>query len=396
MNNSLLFSFCLIATASIGTVLAQTSTDQTGEIAAASSSSPVAFVYVSRPTHIDGFAVSSDGKLTPVPGSPFSGISVRHMSVTKKFLFGVGDDFQTIYSFSIASDGALKQVGSIDALKYAYGNTGCCFGPLVIDYSRSTVYNLTTNTKEGSFEETFKIESNGDLQFIGNTETDETFNIANVFPTTLAFLGNNKYAYQTGCDYQDPQNTPNAGFKRESSGLLEPLGDVIPIPKAPTGQIYCGTDLAGDTSDHLAMVMVQLPVSGAFGGGNVLASFTADSQGNLTTKSTSENMPSAGANESNVGGMSISPTGKLLVVADDPFGLQLFHFNGGDPITKYTGVITPDDGFAQFGWDKSNHLFALGLQGIRVYAATPTSIKEAPGSPYTIREASSLIVLSLK
>src|SRR5580658_6661053 len=109
MKSFLRLSFCLIATVSTGTALAQTSTNETE----AASSSPVAYVYVSRPTHVDGFAVSSSGKLTPVPGSPFSGISVDHMSVTKKFLFGVGDDFQTIYSFSIASDGALKQVASI-------------------------------------------------------------------------------------------------------------------------------------------------------------------------------------------------------------------------------------------------------------------------------------------
>jgi hypothetical protein len=396
MKSFVSLSFCLIGSISLATALAQTSTNETSETAAATASSPVAYVYVSRPTHIDGFAVSSTGKLTPVPGSPFPGISVRHLSVTKKFLFGVGDDFQTIYSFSIASNGSLKQVSSIDAIKDAHGNTGCCFGPLVLDYTGSTVYNLTTNVHEGSFEETFKIESNGDLQFIGNTETDGTFNIADVFPTTLAFLSNNKFAYQTGCDFQDPENTPNAGFKRESNGLLQPLGNVIEMPKAPSGQIYCGTGLAGDTSDHLAMVLEQLPVSGAFGGENVLASFTADSKGNLTTKSTPKNMPSVGTADTPVGGMSISPTGKLLVLGVDPLGLQVYHFNGGDPITKYTGVITPNDGFVQFGWDKSNHLFGLGFKGLHVYSATPTSIKEEAGSPYSIPEATSVIVLDLK
>src|SRR5271156_6202731 len=114
MKSFVSLSFCLIASISLGTALAQTSSTETDETAAASSS-PVAYVYVSRPTHIDGFAVSSNGKLTPVPGSPFPGISARAMSVPKKFLFGVGDDFQTLYSFSIASDGALKQVATIDA-----------------------------------------------------------------------------------------------------------------------------------------------------------------------------------------------------------------------------------------------------------------------------------------
>jgi hypothetical protein len=391
MKRWLPLSFCLIATISTGTALAQTSTDQTSESTEATSS-PVAFVYVSRPTHVDGFAVSSGGKLTPVPGSPFSGISVDHMSVTKKFLFGDGDDFKTLYTFSIASDGALKQVASIDAVKDAHANTGCC-GALVLDYTGSTVYNLTENTHVGSFEETFRIESNGDLQFIGNTETDGTFNIEEVFPTKLAFLSNNKFAYQTGCNYTDPTSTPNAGFKRESSGLLQPLGDVIAMPKASVGEFYCGTGLAGDTSDHMAMLLEEVP-DGEFGGNNVLASFSADSHGNLTTKNTAKNMPFVSIGDHPASEMSISPTGKLLVLGLEPSGFQVFHFNGSDPITKYTGVVTPNDGGYQFGWDKSNHLFALGYKGLHVYSATPTSIKEEPGSPYLIPEASSVIVLT--
>ena len=69
-------------------------------------SSPVAYVYVSRPTHIGGFAASTTGKLTAVPGSPFSG-SVSSMSVNGKSLFGAGDNGKDIYSFSIGSSGAL-------------------------------------------------------------------------------------------------------------------------------------------------------------------------------------------------------------------------------------------------------------------------------------------------
>ena len=75
MKSSLPLSFCLIATISTGTALAQTSTSQASEKTAAGSS-PVAYVYVTRPTHLDGFAASSNGKLTPVPGSPFAGIAL--------------------------------------------------------------------------------------------------------------------------------------------------------------------------------------------------------------------------------------------------------------------------------------------------------------------------------
>jgi len=52
--------------------------------ASTSSTAPVAYVYVARPTHIDGFAASSSGKLTPVPGSPFANTEVTDFSVTKE------------------------------------------------------------------------------------------------------------------------------------------------------------------------------------------------------------------------------------------------------------------------------------------------------------------------
>jgi hypothetical protein len=124
----------------------------------------------------------------------------------------------------------------------------------------------------------------------------------------------------------------------------------------------------------------------------LLASYTADSKGNLTTKSTMENMPSVAGNSGDT--MSISPSGKLLAVSTAG-GIQVFHFNGADPITKFTGVLHSSETFLQFGWDKDNHLYALSTTNLHVYEATSTEIKEVSGSPYSIPEASSVIVLSL-
>ena len=92
--------------------------------------------------------------------------------------------------------------------------------------------------------------------------------------------------------------------------------------------------------------------------------------------------------------MSISPSGKLLVVGQS--GFQVFHFDGADPITKYTGVLHSSETFLQFGWDKANHLFALSNNALHIYSATSTSIKEESGSPISIPEASSVVVLSLQ
>jgi 6-phosphogluconolactonase (cycloisomerase 2 family) len=156
-------SFCLIATISAGTGLAQTATVQSSK-----SSSPIAYVYVSRPTHVDGFAASSNGKLTPVPGSPFSNIALSHMSVTKKFLFGASDDGADIYSYSIASDGALKEVSVINTHNYPpEGNECYGVGPTQVDFTGSTLYNDDYNCDgDSSFIQAYKIESNGSLQFL--------------------------------------------------------------------------------------------------------------------------------------------------------------------------------------------------------------------------------------
>jgi hypothetical protein len=126
----------------------------------------------------------------------------------------------------------------------------------------------------------------------------------------------------------------------------------------------------------------------------VLASYTSDNtNGNLTTKSTAATMPKLASNYFD---LSISPSGKLVAAGGGANGFQIFHFNGGDPVTKYTGLLHSSEKFLEFGWDKSNHLYALSQNALHVYTATSTSVKEAPGSPYPIPEASSVIVLSLQ
>jgi hypothetical protein len=100
----------------------------------------------------------------------------------------------------------------------------------------------------------------------------------------------------------------------------------------------------------------------------------------------------------------MSPSGKLLAVAGDgPYdsdfgtqlpGLQIFHFNGSSPITAYSGILNSANfGTGSLRWDTDNHLYALGTyynsptySQLFVYTVTPTSITQAPGSPYTLSD----------
>jgi outer membrane protein assembly factor BamB len=121
-----------------------------------------------------------------------------------------------------------------------------------------------------------------------------------------------------------------------------------------------------------------------------LATYTADASGNLTTPSTSGNMP--GTAVGFVTNLSMSPSGKLLAVAGQS-GLQIFHYNGSSPITAYTGLLTSND-IEQCFWDNANHLYAISQNTgkLYVFTVTPTGFSQATGSPYSIHAPANIIV----
>jgi len=385
MKNFAHLTFCLIAPTLLATTLAPTCTAQTSENAE-KAASPVAYVYVSRPTHVDGFAASAEGKLTPVKGSPFAGITLSHMSVTRKFLFGPGDDGVTIYGYSIASDGALKKVSEIDSSKYHVdcGN----IGPTQIDSKGATLYNFIETCEESSHVESYKIEENGELQFLGWDGGGDYDGLS------FGLLGNNKYAYFIGGSSM--YGTDDFVFERQSNGLLSGINATVAAPKPEnSADVYDAfAVVATDSTDHVAMILQPETMETLFiDGPPQLFSYTADSAGNLNTTNNYKDAPVT----LHGGAMSISPTGKLLAVggADSRFkGFQVFHFDGGNPIKPYSGLLQSKTEIDQFGWDKSNHLYALGGGYLFVYTVTPTSIKEV--ATYSIPEASSVIVLNLQ
>ena len=203
-------------------------------------------------------------------------------------------------------------------------------------------------------------------------------------------MGNNQYAYQEGTDANSPYTF---GMKRESNGALVAASINVEPPSTGMDLSYYTHQpiLAVDPTDHVASAVYEFIDPDTYKPAQ-LATYTADSHGNLNTASKVGNMPHTALFY--VTGLSISPSGKLLAVGGA--GFQVFHFNGSSPITHYTGRLQADYGFQQFGWDGDNHLYALGGGKLFVYTVTPTSIKEASGSPYSIPEASSVTVLSLK
>jgi hypothetical protein len=128
----------------------------------------VAFLYLAEPIAINGFAVSSAGKLTPLPGLPLAAPKLTRLSVTSKFLFGESGDGSVLNGYSISSKGSLTEVSSINPFNFEPGDNFGCFGipDLQVDFAGSTVYSQENpgcaNAGYASYV-SFHIDSKGDL-----------------------------------------------------------------------------------------------------------------------------------------------------------------------------------------------------------------------------------------
>jgi hypothetical protein len=364
---------------------------QTDDVQPTKTSPPVAYVYVSRPTHIDGFAASAKGVLTPVPGSPFLG-KIQSMAVSSSLLFGSGADMTNVYSFHVASDGALKPAETTNV--QTFNSSGCGgMGPPLLDHTGSSLYvGVSTggsgpgfDCADGSFE-SFSIEkSTGGLKFLGIT--GDIFG----FFGELSFIGNNKFAYGASCTQEAAGVTFDlAGFERKSNGdLIYSIDGPTPNPKEPDS-FYCTLASTSSPTNHVAVELQSVSnETDEPNGPPQLATYSVDDHGNLTTKSTFENMPVPAV--SNITDIEMAPSGKLVVVGGQ--GFQLFHFNGSSPLTKFTGLEQSSVLFRQFRWDSAGHLYALSSGMLYAFTVTSSGVVPA-GSPISIPEAQGLAVLN--
>src|ERR1700738_4508059 len=113
---------CLGTVACAAAAFAQPGLAQTGP-----ARGPVAYVYVastpprSGVNEILAYAAAPDGKLTPVPGSPFPD-AVGSMAVNGLFLMAASQTNPDINAYRIEPDGALTFAAATD---YSKPNNGC-------------------------------------------------------------------------------------------------------------------------------------------------------------------------------------------------------------------------------------------------------------------------------
>jgi hypothetical protein len=349
------------------------------------SSAPVAYIYVtsypgSGQFQMNGYAAASNGALTPISGTPFSTASYD-IAANGDWLFGT--DGNNLFSYSIAANGSvtLKDTLTVEL-------TGG-LGSLFLDHTGSTLYvdYYTTNNEE----QAYSIDnSTGQLTYLDDIDAGPGFGYVE------SFISDNEYAYESTCYHFGPSIY---GIQRSGDGAINMLTVNQLFPAAPSGDFYCPWSAAADPTNHLALAVQLLDGNFTPLGPYQMASYTVDSAGQLSTTSTYKNMPTtaaggaAGSNTSYVNQFWMSPSGKLLAVAGTG-GLQVFHFNGADPVTKYTKLLVTgmvDEAF----WDNANHLYAISgtANKLWVFTVTPTSVKQAPGSPYTITGPENMVVL---
>jgi hypothetical protein len=379
--------------------------------ALAATPAPVAHVYVGSGSHILAFSADATGKLTAVPGSPFN-YSLSWMAANGHYLFGFEPGSVTIESFSMAANGALKKAATTNTQTY---ETSTC-SPLTywngqgfkIDHSGLNLYNAAIPEDEFCYSkfQSYKINNaNGKMTFLG--DTDKIF----YGGPQLYISANNQFAYSPNCAaaFGNGPSPSVTVFQRLSSGELITSKSGVALPAAPvdtsntdsggpyTGY-YCPITMATDPANHAAMTLWAYdPDDNGEYGPVVVATFTADAKGNLTTTSTYKNMAVSETGRGGISGMRMSPSGKLLAIGGS--GLEIFHFNGGSPVTKFKTIL-PGFNVTQILWDNSNHMYAVGTTStgagkLYIYTVTPTSITEAPGSPYSIASPGNFVVQPL-
>ena len=379
---------------------------------------PVAYVYVAQtdpatsqpfPSQpIYAFSVTPDGKVTPVAGSPFTQISGQMVGTTGSHfitrayggnLSGGEVPLNYLYSYDVAANGAIgQQVSEINTQLYGGSNCSGAQGSnwpddAELDHTGRFVY----VTYCSNAVQTYALSSAGDLTFKNvSTYSDATSGLPKL-------TGNDAFGYnQTVINGQYGPVGAFSGFARESDGSLLSIGTPsVTGPSLPSDDFdslavsnyysqygYFNAPkvmLTNNPTDHLAAMLTILKFTApdtVSNEGCALASFTVGSQGELTSTNSYDNMPSGCGND-----MVLSPSGKYLAVLPyDGKSLQLYHFNGSNPITYFTQVAGAAGWFSTMAWDSSNHLYALDGQSgqLHIYTVTSSSVSEAPGSPYSV------------
>jgi hypothetical protein len=357
----------------------------------------VANVYIQTRQGVNLYNVTAAGELALVKGSPFLN-SGQMEGITGKYLISVGTT--NLHTYLLASNGAVeKQVSVTDTQKYSGSECGTTADDnndpngAVLDHTGKyfyvQLYGATVNYYFCDAWQAYRVESTGKLSFLNDAVetmdwiaseyigTQPTYVPTITSNDKLAYAGNNLQHEFAAFTFPSGLIETNDAYKT-TGPALGPWSHLIPLRAE------------ADPASHLAVLLCFSDANGGIRTPLLLASYTVNNTtGDIASTNTLQNMPNASNFGSCFGssmqGMSMSRSGRLLAVYGNP-GLQLFHFNGAAPIAPYSSVLLPTDDIDQVAWDNNNHMYVLSYetQELHVFTATPTSVTEVAGSPYSV------------
>jgi hypothetical protein len=327
-------------------------------------------------------------------GSPFKPAGEIVGSTPTQF-FTLGKTL--LHSYGIATDGAIEsQLAQIGFFDYGYKPTSgqqCGTAGAVLDHSGRYIYvqfgcgsyDLVSDTEY----QTYLIHSDGAFSFDGSTDLPQCWGCGFGVPS---ILGNESFAYAD--EISGHASTP-IGVRRESSGMLEwmQLSEQDP---APGGDFYYTVE-GPDASPTGNYVVLQLYPDG--GVPPKLASYTVDSEGNISTTNTSSNMPISNNGQPLT---TFSPSGSLFVAypghgggALVPQRIELYKFNGAAPLTLWQTLLSGVE-ISQVAFDRSNHLYAISDTENKLYVFTVTSTSVTQTSSISIGSPFKMVIVSAR
>lgn len=369
----------------------------------------VSDVYVGTPNGVYLYHTAANGSLSLVSGSPYP-VAGNEIGSNHDYFLSLDPNY--LHAYAMAANGAIQgQVSRIDNRNYSGSDCGTAQNA-VLDHSGHDIYVEIYGGGKPAPEpcvtlQSFRLSNSGALSFLDATEfATETETGVGGFASPIKLSGNGMYAYSASYDHECELRTWI--LKRDTNGaMLEDSYQYLTVPSTPPDWRWIPWFVAADPTNHLAVAMYG--ESGDFGPCGSedylwqLASFTLAADGSLASTNTPDKMPTPKVDPQV---LSMSYSGQFLAVGGSGTfntgdhgvqtpGLQVFRFNGADPITPYSGVLTTSP-IDQIHWDRNHHLYALSdsTHKLYVYSVTSSSITAAPGSPYTIPSTPSALVVA--
>jgi len=357
---------------------------------AAQADTPVAAVYVSTAQGINGFTVSPNGTLTPIPGGPFP-VTGTLVGATTTDLITL--DAVNIYDYGINADGSPGSSISTSTRNFSGSECGQTAGA-TLDKRGFLYVNLAGATDAGGNAICDAIQSyrlgQGGLAFVGSADYDTNqFAVASTLPVLGGGWGYTTTEIGEACEQEF-----NA-FARESSGALDRanLSEVDPQPD-PMGGAFFPLMAASDGGTQLAVAMVQdyAPPCGPMGGIQI-ATYSIGPDGAITSTNNYQTMPTTGG--ADVGAMGFDPTGTMLAVGSG--GLTVYQIQGGAPATALTQNLLPGGAVGSVAWDNTSHLYAWGIDADGNFGVFTFNVADgavtAAGSPTEVPNSTAMVVV---